>query len=601
MTKNCNDLDLTGNGVDSKFILFYQLWKELTDKRTLDSYQFRVMNTLSVLEELKKVIEQRLKRYHNSNHNIDECKKEAQAIIKDDLVLTQHYLVLKNRLLSHLSDKTETDSQQRALLIQIDYSLRILKQDYFEKLVSIVECNINDDNIVGIMKNTNQLISCCLDRGWSVDALNQVIGTLKGSVDNSEQWENFKGKLLGNNQDEYHILIPLKSRAINTPGQNKEVAKRKVLDEITDMGIETMEKAVILEEYSFLKEESIESNQTYLRIKVTAHDFYSASHLAISKLGDILNILSFYNLIEPWNIRDISWHAINQANKLYKLLKSKDLYSTYDYLEGANKIFRSSKELNRNRQMTDIQAKLRATYSYANMGKVSYAQEEKYINTWVALESLCRTEMYENIISNVLETVPPALCLRYIYRHFRNFAEDCLRCGINFDLSENAVELRHPSKEKVVKDIIVALKNNTSYQEILQKCSVNRLLKERCQEMHRLVVEENEMFNRIDRHYINVKRQLSRLYRIRNEIAHSALKDGVSLIRYIEHLDDYLSSFVSEVVMCWEKSPESNIEHIFEIIKDNYQAYTDIRNARKGVQPLILLSGLRDTGIISMI
>ncbi len=53
MTKNCNDLDLTGNGVDSKSILFYQLWKELTDKRTLDSYQFRVMNTLSVLEELK--------------------------------------------------------------------------------------------------------------------------------------------------------------------------------------------------------------------------------------------------------------------------------------------------------------------------------------------------------------------------------------------------------------------------------------------------------------------------------------------------------------------------------------------------------------------
>ena len=109
------------------------------------------------------------------------------------------------------------------------------------------------------------------------------------------------------------------------------------------------------------------------------------------------------------------------------------------------------------------------------------------------------------------------------------------------------------------------------------------------------------MFNRIDRHYINVKRQLSRLYRIRNEIAHSALKDGVSLIRYIEHLDDYLSSFVSEVVMCWEKSSESNIEHIFEIIKDNYRAYTDIRNAKKGVQPLTLLSSLRDTGIISMI
>jgi len=600
MTKNCNDLDLTGNRVDSKFILFYQLWKELTDKRTLDSYQFRVMNTLSILEELRKVIEQRLKRYHNSNNNIDECKKEAQGIIKEDMVLQQYYPIIKNRLLSHLSEKTESDSQQRALLIQLDYSLHILKQNYFEKLVNYVEYSINNHNISAIMKSTNQLISRCLDRGWSADALNQVIATLKDSENNSNQWDEFKEKLLGNNQVEYHILIPLKSRAINTPGQSKETAKQKVLDEIVDMGIETREKPAILNEYPFIEEKGIESNQIYLRIKVTAHDFYSASHMAISKLGDILNILSFYNLIEPWNIRDISWHAINPKNELYRSLKSKDLYSTYDYLEGANKIFRSSKELN-NRAAASIQAKLRATYSYANMGKVSYAQEEKYINTWVALESLCRTELYENIISNVLETVPPALCLRYIYRHFRNFAEDCLRCGIKFDLSVNAVILRHPSKEKVVKDIISALQNETSYQEILQRCSVNMLLKERCQEMHRLATDENEMFSRIDRHYINVKRQLSRLYRIRNEIAHSALNDGVSLIRYIEHLDDYLSGFVSEVVMCWEKTPESNIEHIFEIIKDNYQAYTDIRNSKKNIQPLTLLSSLRETGIITLI
>ena len=173
MTKNCNDLDLTGNRVDSKFILFYQLWKELTDKRTLDSYQFRVMNTLSILEELRKVIEQRLKRYHNSNNNIDECKKEAQGIIKEDMVLQQYYPIIKNRLLSHLSEKTESDSQQRALLIQLDYSLHILKQNYFEKLVNYVEYSINNHNISAIMKSTNQLISRCLDRGWSADALNQ--------------------------------------------------------------------------------------------------------------------------------------------------------------------------------------------------------------------------------------------------------------------------------------------------------------------------------------------------------------------------------------------------------------------------------------------
>lgn len=105
MTKNCNDLYLTENRVDLKFILFYQLWKELTDKRTLDSYQFRVMNTLSILEELRKVITQRLKRFHNSNNNIDECKREALGIVKNDPVLHQYYPIIQNRLLCHLSEK----------------------------------------------------------------------------------------------------------------------------------------------------------------------------------------------------------------------------------------------------------------------------------------------------------------------------------------------------------------------------------------------------------------------------------------------------------------------------------------------------------------
>lgn len=63
-----------------------------------------------------------------------------------------------------------------------------------------------------------------------------------------------------------------------------------------------------------------------------------ASHSAISKIANALNILSFYRLTEPWNIRDISWLAVNTSNEYVKLFKSKDLYSTYDYLEGAYKI-----------------------------------------------------------------------------------------------------------------------------------------------------------------------------------------------------------------------------------------------------------------------
>ena len=109
------------------------------------------------------------------------------------------------------------------------------------------------------------------------------------------------------------------------------------------------------------------------------------------------------------------------------------------------------------------------------------------------------------------------------------------------------------------------------------------------------------MFTRIDNHYINVKRQIGRLYRIRNEIAHSALNDTIPLLQYIEHLEDYLTTFVSEVVQCWESHRNSDVEEIFEMIKDNYKEYSDIRSAKKQANPKALLDGLRTTGIISLI
>ena len=168
-------------------------------------------------------------------------------------------------------------------------------------------------------------------------------------------------------------------------------------------------------------------------------------------------------------------------------------------------------------------------------------------------------------------------------------------------MSTKNLQLKHPDKAKVVKDIISALNDNQLYQEILDKCTVNNLLIERCKEMHNLATDAETMFGRIDSHYLNVKRQLSRLYRIRNEIAHSALNDTTPLLQYIEHLEDYLTTFVSEIVQCWEKHRDSDVEEIFEMIKDNYREYSDIRSAKKQTNSKPLLDNLRTTGIISLI
>lgn len=595
MVTKCNNADLANKGIDSKYFLLYQVWKELTCNKTLDTYQFRVMNTLSALTELKVVTEQYLKGYSKGDHNIKDCRIETNRLIKNDKVLQKYYPAIQNRLLSHLNGNLETEPQRRVLLYELEYVLKILTPQYFENLICVLERDIDCGNDSDIITETNQLVSCCINQGWSDNALFHVIDTLQRSESDPARWDWFKNKLCSNNCDEYHILLPLNIRPINLPRQTTKVALEKILEEIKRLGIRSLSIEDVQEQYSGLVKEKL-ADKDYLLFSVPARDVFSASQKAISKFSGIFNILSFYGLAEPWNLRDISWFVINTANQYVRNLKPKDLYSTYDYLESSSKVFRISKDLDKYAD-SSVRVRLQAVYSYANMGKVSYAQTEKYMNTWVALESLCRTETSDSIIGGIKEVVPPALCLRYIYKCFRNFAEDCWRCNI---VSEN-INWRNPSKELLVKEIIEMMNDPERYQVFHESCAVNKLLLIRCEEIHMLATDGNKMFERIERHYQNVNLQLSRLYRMRNEIVHSALNEEESIIRYIEHLDDYLVNFAAEVIMCWEKHSQSSIEVIFQIIKDNYKMFEDIKNSKKDVDKMALLEDLRKTGIISLI
>lgn len=281
-------------------------------------------------------------------------------------------------------------------------------------------------------------------------------------------------------------------------------------------------------------------------------------------------------------------------------MSSKDLYDTYAYLEGAAKILRKSLTIAHGDGK--LKARLNATYSYANMSRASYALEEKYMNMWVALESLCRSDVYENIISNVLETVPAALCNRYIYRKYRNFSEDCKRCGVNLVFTTSLYQISNPDKQQLVSDVLSIFKDNQLYEELLEKCKVNSLLVYRCKELHELAVNGEKMVSAITMHHKNVRQQLCRLYRGRNAIAHTAEMEDVQMVRYIEHLEDYLSEFVAEVIRATEEKQIDQMELVFEILKDNYRQFLDIVNGKKkNGNYLVLESGLFCTGIINLI
>lgn len=74
------------------------------------------------------------------------------------------------------------------------------------------------------------------------------------------------------------------------------------------------------------------------------------------------------------------------------------------------------------------------------------------------------------------------------------------------------------------------------------------------------------------------------------------------MVRYIEHLEDYLSEFVAEVIRATEEKQIDQMELVFEMLKDNYRQFLDIVNGKKkNGNYLVLESGLFCTGIINLI
>lgn len=599
MISKCNNDDLQQNKVDRKYFLLFQNWKELTNVNTLDTYQFRVMNTLSGIQELLIVIDQKLQALVKTNHNVVDSRNELREIIKRDSSLKGHYPVVYQRLLSHLNTKVDTDAELKALRHRLKYLYEMIAENYYQYTVEDLEEAIESGNKELQVSITNRLVSCCVTKGWSVKALNKVIELLYDSELGCNAWNQFKSTVLSREQRTYTIYIPIKVKILAR--QFKGIERQvDLVEKLSNFGIDTQNSNDLISSIQNKKASSMfEKNQLYAVIKQVSFDSYSASLNAINKLSNATSVLSFYNYIDAWQITALKWIVVDEQSLSFQQIRADDIYGKYLGTERAQSLIDKSRKLMQ--RDTSIKAKLISTFSYSNMGCAASAQEEKYINTWIALESLCRSDIHENIINNVLDVVPPALCRTYIYKIYRNFIEDCKRCDVSFNLSTGPLFNNNSSNRDKVKELIDSLKNQCIASEFGEACKCNDLLYYRYNEILKLVNDVNATFSKIEKHYNNIKLQLSRLYRIRNEIAHNAFGLDQSLSIFNEHLYDYLSGTVTEIVMCADKNQIDDIYEVFERIKDNYNEFKDIIQLKKGANAIELLEELTDTGIINLI
>lgn len=594
MLKGNNNQQLIDKGIHEEVVPFYQIWQELVHKKTLDVYQYRVLNSLNALKELSDVLKKTLKGLFNSSANIDACKEEILYILNQDLIMQKHYKALLNRMRSSIGKPLKTDADKNRLLKQLEYSIREIEPCYLKFALE----NLKESIITKKIKETeffaNVVASQTVYNGWSTEALFELLRFFESEKTFEIQWRDFTSALLEKEKTRYDVLINVPFKQQDAEEQQQTIA---VLERI---GLEIKTYEELVGQFSTIQDigQLLKRERRYFCTSVESFDIYMAAHIAIRNISEKLNLASFYNLVSAWDLSSVVLIPINSVSKHHKPITAGKLYQTYDYIDSSSRIFEYTKSIFEDAQKISIREKLQGSFSYANISRASLFQEEKYMNLWVALESLARTDMYSDIITNVKQTVPAAVSLRYIYRIVRNYIEDCSRCGVEYDFPNHCIDMKQETKQKMVCDTIKVFQEDALYSQLLNKCEINTLLKYRTESIHLLLTNINVAKDKVENHYNKVRWQIQRLYRIRNEIAHAALQEKTSLIVYIEHLYDYLSTYIAEIVTCLIDNKQNSIEEALCSIRDNYDVFISfVADNDKAVLKETVLK----TGVINLV
>lgn len=605
MLPKSNDAELKlHHHIDQNYIFFFQRWQEMLESKTLDMYQYNILNTYVACKELEDVIGKTMSGLFVARQNIDDCKEEALSIVKTDSILNKYNSSLQKMLLSILGSKVDCKKRDEInndknegfyiSLNRLKYQLmtptRQLESSYLLYIMDYLKESIDNMDRIAIENSIASLISQCVYAGWSAKGLFELANYFKGSGTEQDKWQGFRDRIISNPKRVFEVYYSLKLETL--PGLDANSIRQT----IRDLGLNIQIGCDISQGCSNeVLNSKLSHDKTYAIVKVSSTDVYAGVLSAINILNSKLSIASFYNIISPWIANSPQIVVVETNSGQITNLKLTDIFKTYDYIDSNSKIFSYTKEMINNPSIKGVDVKLGAAFAYTSLSRSALFQETKYLSLWIALESLMRTGQYNDIITHIKSILPEIMSTRYIYRIIRNFIEDCSRCGYSADQVIN-IDMQQTDKRKLVKQMISIFRNEPEYQVLRQNCCVNSLLQYRCEEIHELMNDQNQIISKIEHYNKKIKWHIQRLYRIRNEITHSAFQQDKSLIIYIEHLYAYLGQMISEIVFCVREKGVCSVEESLAYLKENGVTFLEILK-----QGTISINNILPDGIMNTI
>lgn len=529
-------------------LLFIEKGLELLYNFTIDTYRLRLHNPKTLIEELISVCHASNSGLLTNNDYASSTSKELKAVLEENNHALKFIKVSKKHYVDTLSKASPKDY---SLLIQSSKLVLKDNPDYLSELfnellrVTAIYPTLVDDHspkfqndLTEMKKNiivfANHLFVELINKGFTKQYLNNFFQiTFVRNVDPqltfSARMDILK-TLTTKNSESFTVIF----RVIGSSFQFREFKKiDNSYELVTKRYRRTITPNISAEVADYL-EDNKENFLIYTEVK--AHDYFKAVEVSMNKLSKDMDIYHLGFTRHSFKI-DSKCAVIGNVDPS----KANTFPSNFQidgYVRSNAQLFEALlnkiKRIEQNSIEKESYDKIISAIRYFRTGTESPELETKLLNYWIGLEYIFTSNKNDQKTIERIRTYYP-LChsLIYVKRNLHDFHKTINRLGISGHIPG-------------YNDDLVYLSLNETYDTIVAN-SPNELLKVRARYYQTWVQDPSRITHILHKHTTNLEWNLTRLYRIRNEIVHNAaIKRGIYV--HISHMKYYFTFILNSIL-----------------------------------------------------
>ena len=519
--------------------IFIAKTSELLYKGSLDTYKLKLHNPKSLIEELVSTCQL---TYLTNNEYSQATAAELANILNENNDGLKFIKINRQYFLEQLKN---TKKENYSRIVQACRMVLQENSNYLNYLFDEIENSLNNfddtqedgivyDEIKKILLQLNYLFIELVNKGYAKNYLYnlfQVLFIYKNNADYSfseryADWITLKNREAEN----FKVIFNIKSN-------NFQISQLQKIDSrylaIQKKVRNDLKKIVSTRVNNFLEDNKMSK---IISLDVSSLDPFKALEMTREKLSRDLDLYHLgYNSLNFEIDNQAAVIGENNPSKSTTIPVNYQIDAYIDYSESSFlRLLEKIEKINSNNIDADSYDKIFSAIRYLRTGSESPELETKLLNYWIGLEYIFTSfNAEEKTIDRIRKYYTTCHSLIYAKRNLLDFHNTLSRHNLNEVIVDFDNSLLYLTKNKTYIDII----NNTD----------NELLKFRALYFQKWVQDPSNISTAIRKHSDNIRWNLIRLYKIRNEIVHNAaIKNNIHV--NISHMKYYLTFILNSIL-----------------------------------------------------